>query len=273
MYQSIRQLMQHLRKDQYYQLEYSRIKYINGSSLKINFPSYNNVHIYISFFLIFPNLTKDVSSKVKIQFVVTKSIENPEEKKSIQESIEVEKKDGDKENYESREACSSLPAGKWVGYMCSHGNGKGNRCERWLFRDETIVSYKRAGGKGQPATDDINLRQCKRPRLRISLPFRSSPGVELRSALSNDPIVILIRPRDLSLPSSVSGSPYLLREEAKLLALFPRSAESLSRLWIRFVIIFLCLLDTQGWIVSSFLPCVFSYDDLNSFRIFFFNEI
>lgn len=35
----------------------------------------------------------------------------------------------------------SLPAGNGLLYACT-GNGKGDRCERRQFRDETIVSYK-----------------------------------------------------------------------------------------------------------------------------------
>ena len=57
------------------------------------------------------------------------------------------RKRGERETRKLR-AHSSLPASKWAG-ICSHGNGKGNRCERWLFRDETIVLYKRAREAGR----------------------------------------------------------------------------------------------------------------------------
>lgn len=60
---------------------------------------------------------------------------------------EVEKGEMERERRKLR-AHSGLPVGKWAG-ICSHGNGKGNRCERSLFRDETIVSYKRAREAGR----------------------------------------------------------------------------------------------------------------------------
>lgn len=69
------------------------------------------------------------------------------ERKRDDKSRDDEEENGERETRKLR-AHSSLPASKWAG-ICSHGNGKGNRCERWLFRDETIVSYKRAREAGR----------------------------------------------------------------------------------------------------------------------------
>ena len=74
--------------------------------------------------------------------------EKKRERERRRKQMEDEEENEAKERTRKLRAHSSLPASKWAG-ICSHGNGKGNRCERWLFRDETIVSYKRAREAGR----------------------------------------------------------------------------------------------------------------------------